>query len=45
VYTPNPIAAGFPTDDQPVVTDVSASITTHGESRGEKIDVPLPPAL
>lgn len=30
VYTPNPIAAGFPTDDQPVLIDVSASITTHG---------------
>jgi len=30
VYTPNPIAAGFPTDGEPVLIDVSASTTTHG---------------
>jgi LDH2 family malate/lactate/ureidoglycolate dehydrogenase len=30
VYTPNPIAAGFPTDGEPVLIDVSASITTLG---------------
>lgn len=30
VYTPNPIAAGFPTDGAPVLIDISASITTHG---------------
>ncbi|MEO8631592.1 MAG: Ldh family oxidoreductase, partial [Betaproteobacteria bacterium] len=40
VYTPNPIAAGFPTEGAPVLIDVSASITTfslaarlHGEGR------------
>lgn len=30
VFTPNPIAAGFPTDKRPVLVDVSASITTNG---------------
>lgn len=30
VYTPNPIAMGFPTDGLPVLLDISASITTHG---------------
>ena len=30
VYTPNPIAAGFPADGKPVLIDVSASITTLG---------------
>ncbi|OUT76323.1 MAG: hypothetical protein CBB82_08005 [Betaproteobacteria bacterium TMED22] len=28
--TPNPIAAGWPTDDLPVLIDVSTSITTNG---------------
>jgi len=29
-YTPNPIAAGWPTDDDPVILDISASTTTNG---------------
>lgn len=29
-YTPNPIAAGWPTGGDPVLIDVSASITTNG---------------
>ncbi|MEK9775158.1 MAG: Ldh family oxidoreductase [Quisquiliibacterium sp.] len=32
VFTPNPIAIGFPTSDDPVMIDVSASITTNGMS-------------
>jgi len=30
VYTPNPIAAGFPTDGEPVLIDISTSTTTNG---------------
>jgi LDH2 family malate/lactate/ureidoglycolate dehydrogenase len=30
VYTPNPIAAGYPTADGPVWIDISASTTTNG---------------
>ncbi|HWQ38027.1 MAG TPA: Ldh family oxidoreductase [Burkholderiales bacterium] len=30
VMTPNPIAAGWPTDSEPVLIDVSMSITTNG---------------
>jgi LDH2 family malate/lactate/ureidoglycolate dehydrogenase len=30
VFTPNPIAAGFPTAGDPVLLDVSCSITTNG---------------
>ena len=30
LYTPNPIAAGFPTDGDPVLLDVSTSTTTNG---------------
>jgi LDH2 family malate/lactate/ureidoglycolate dehydrogenase len=30
VFTPNPIAAGWPTDGDPVMIDVSMSITTNG---------------
>lgn len=30
VYTPNPVAAGFPTDSDPLLLDVSTSITTNG---------------
>jgi len=30
VYTPNPIAAGWPTGGDPVLIDVSTSITTNG---------------
>jgi L-lactate dehydrogenase len=29
-FTPNPIAAGFPTDGLPVLIDISASTTTNG---------------
>ena len=28
--TPNPIAVGWPTDDEPILIDVSTSITTNG---------------
>jgi len=30
LYTPNPIAAGFPTDGEPVLIDISTSTTTNG---------------
>jgi len=30
VFSPSPIAIGFPTDDGPVLVDVSTSITTNG---------------
>jgi len=30
LYTPNPIAAGYPTDGEPVLIDISASTTTNG---------------
>ncbi|MEM7041684.1 MAG: Ldh family oxidoreductase [Pseudomonadota bacterium] len=30
VFTPNPIAIGIPTDGDPILMDVSASITTNG---------------
>ncbi len=30
VFTPNPIAMGFPTNQLPVLVDISASITTNG---------------
>ena len=33
VYTPNPIAAAWPTGGDPVMIDVSMSITTHGLTR------------
>lgn len=44
-YTPNPIAAGFPTDGLPVLIDISASTTTNGmvarmNRRGEKLASP-----
>jgi LDH2 family malate/lactate/ureidoglycolate dehydrogenase len=29
-YTPNPLAAGWPTDGEPVLLDISASTTTNG---------------
>jgi len=32
VFTPNPMAVGFPTSGDPVMIDVSASITTNGMS-------------
>lgn len=45
VFTPNPIAAGFPTDGDPVLIDVSASTTTNGmtgrlHARGECLPGP-----
>jgi LDH2 family malate/lactate/ureidoglycolate dehydrogenase len=30
VYTPDPFAVGIPTDDAPILIDISASITTNG---------------
>jgi len=32
VFTPNPIAAGIPTSGDPILVDISASITTNGMS-------------
>lgn len=32
VYTPNPLAVGVPTDGDPILIDISASITTNGMS-------------
>lgn len=39
VFTPNPMAVGIPTDGDPILIDMSASITTNGMSdrlRGER---------
>jgi LDH2 family malate/lactate/ureidoglycolate dehydrogenase len=43
-YTPNPIAAGFPTETEPLLIDISASTTTNGmtarmnrANRGERL--------
>ncbi|HEX2114274.1 MAG TPA: Ldh family oxidoreductase [Alphaproteobacteria bacterium] len=43
-YTPNPFAAGWPTDGEPVLLDISASTTTNGltgrmyrEGKGERL--------
>jgi LDH2 family malate/lactate/ureidoglycolate dehydrogenase len=33
VFTPDPIAVGIPTDGEPVLIDISASITTNGMSK------------
>ncbi|VTU33158.1 L-lactate dehydrogenase [Variovorax sp. PBS-H4] len=33
VFTPNPIAAGIPTDGDPILLDISASITTLNRAR------------
>ena len=30
LFTPNPIAAGFPTDGEPILIDISTSTTTNG---------------
>src|SRR6185503_15098642 len=30
VYTPNPMAAGIPTSGDPILLDISASLTTNG---------------
>ena len=45
VYTPNPIAAGYPTKEDPIIMDVSMSTTTNGmvnrqRSRGERMAHP-----
>ena len=45
VFTPNPIAFGFPTDTDPVLIDLSASLTTNGmtarlHQRGERLAHP-----
>ncbi|MEZ5838048.1 MAG: Ldh family oxidoreductase [Geminicoccaceae bacterium] len=32
LYTPDPVACGIPTDDDPILIDISASITTNGMS-------------
>lgn len=45
VYTPNPLAFGWPTDGDPVLVDISASTTTNGLSirlnrEGRKLDGP-----
>jgi L-lactate dehydrogenase len=48
VFTPNPIAAAWPTDGDPVMLDVSMSITTNGLSRrlhAEKRMLPGPWAV
>jgi L-lactate dehydrogenase len=33
LYTPNPLAAGWPTEGEPVILDISMSITTNGLSK------------
>ena len=45
IYTPNPLAAGWPTPDGPVMIDVSMSTTTNGmtnrlRSEGRQFDHP-----
>jgi len=43
VYSPNPIAAGFPTDGDPVILDISMSSTTVGLCmRSKNADKKLP---
>jgi L-lactate dehydrogenase len=43
VYTPNPVAAAWPTEGDPVLIDISASFTTHGmTSRLHKGGMRLP---
>lgn len=45
IYTPNPIAVGYPTDGDPVLIDISASTTTMGLSgrhRAENARLPGP---
>jgi L-lactate dehydrogenase len=46
VYTPNPLAAAWPTPEGPVLIDVSMSITTNGmtarkRAQGENFDHPV----
>jgi L-lactate dehydrogenase len=33
VFTPNPVAYGIPTDDRPILIDISASITTNNMAK------------
>lgn len=33
LFTPNPLAAGIPTNDEPIVLDISASITTMNQAK------------
>src|SRR5260221_9679718 len=45
LYTPNPLAAGLPTDGDPLLLDISMSTTTNGltgrmRSQGERLDHP-----
>ncbi|MSU24159.1 MAG: Ldh family oxidoreductase [Opitutus sp.] len=45
VFTPNPLAAAWPTDGDPVILDISASITTNGmvnrlRAEGKKFPAP-----
>ncbi|HJP21751.1 MAG: Ldh family oxidoreductase [Alphaproteobacteria bacterium] len=45
LYTPNPIAIGIPTEDEPVLIDISASITTLGlctrlNAKGRRLEHP-----
>lgn len=45
VYSPNPVAAGFPTEKDPIIFDISMSTTTNGlvmrkEKEGKKLDQP-----
>jgi LDH2 family malate/lactate/ureidoglycolate dehydrogenase len=45
VFTPDPVAAGIPTDGEPILVDISASITTNGLAarlRGEGRRLPHP---
>ena len=46
VFTPDPLAFGFPTEGDPVLIDLSASLTTNGmttrlHKRGERLAHPL----
>jgi LDH2 family malate/lactate/ureidoglycolate dehydrogenase len=43
LYTPNPMAAGFPTTNDPILLDISMSTTTNGMTmRANKEGHPLP---
>lgn len=45
VFTPDPLAAGFPTDGVPILLDISASYTTNGlTTRAHKAGEKLPHA-
>ncbi|GAC1480109.1 MAG: hypothetical protein NVS2B11_04760 [Acetobacteraceae bacterium] len=45
LFTPNPIAAGYPTDGEPVLMDISTSTTTNGltnrlKTEGRRLEEP-----